>query len=89
MPVYTNFTQLRCICIYHNVICCVNCLADIHQIGLKVMPLDQGSIIPKWQQELQDHAERINNVLDIPIKLRETRMENKKTIEADSFGICV
>lgn len=34
-------------------------------------------------------AERINNVLDIPIKLREAQMENKKTIEADSFGICV
>jgi hypothetical protein len=52
------------------------------------MPLDQGTIISKRQQMLQDHAERINNVLDIPIKLRETRMENKKTIEADSFGIC-
>jgi hypothetical protein len=27
---------------------------------------------------LQDHAERINNVLDIPIKLREGQMENKR-----------
>ena len=53
------------------------------------MPLDQGTIISKRQQMLQDHAERINNVLDIPIKLREAQMENKKTIEADSFGICV
>lgn len=42
------------------------------------MLLDQGTIISKWQQELEDHAERMNNVLDIPIKLRETQMENKK-----------
>ena len=41
------------------------------------------------KKKLQDHIERINNVLDIPIKLREGQMENKKTIEADSFGICV
>jgi hypothetical protein len=52
------------------------------------MPLDQGTIISKRQKKLQDHAERINNVLDIPIKLRGAQMENKKTIEADSFGIC-
>jgi hypothetical protein len=42
------------------------------------MPLDQGTIISKWQQRLQDHAERINNVLDIPIKLREAQMEIRK-----------
>jgi len=53
------------------------------------MSLDQGTIISKRQQELQDHAEGIDNVLDIAIKLREAQMENKKTIEADSFGICV
>jgi hypothetical protein len=52
------------------------------------MSLDQGRIISKWKQQLQNHAERINNIVYIPIKLRETRMENKKTIEADSFGIC-
>jgi hypothetical protein len=38
------------------------------------MPLDQGTIISKRQKKLQNHAERINNVLDIPIKLREAQM---------------
>jgi hypothetical protein len=40
------------------------------------MPLDQGTIISKWQQKLQDHAERINNVLDIPNKLRASQLRS-------------
>ena len=63
----------------------MGCVSDIHRMCEKVMPLDQ---VTKWQQEQQqDHAERINNNLDILIKLRETRMENKNTIADDSFKI--
>jgi hypothetical protein len=43
------------------------------------------SDVPVFNEHLPN---KINNVLDIPIKLREAQMENKKTIEADSFGIC-
>ena len=77
-------SELRYICIDHNVLCCMGCVSEIHRMCEKVMPLDQ---VTKWQQELQDHAERINNNLDILIKLRETRMKNKNTIADDSFKI--